>query len=119
FFFNDTATTEIYTLSLHDALPICTFYAGSWPLQNQSMFEALEFAGYDVKFVLGEGGHSGQHAASILPDAMRWVWREYPKPILPREPQAMGQPGWDPRGQVSAIVSPDKPWELVGPAGPV
>src|SRR5260221_11541133 len=25
FFFNDTATTEIYTLSLHDALPICTF----------------------------------------------------------------------------------------------
>src|SRR3712207_7963460 len=25
FFFNDTATTEIYTLSLHDALPICQF----------------------------------------------------------------------------------------------
>src|SRR3712207_8278468 len=25
FFFNDTATTEIYTLSLHDALPICVF----------------------------------------------------------------------------------------------
>src|SRR3712207_9231400 len=28
FFFNDTATTEIYTLSLHDALPI-------WPLQTE------------------------------------------------------------------------------------
>src|SRR5476651_2833676 len=27
FFFNDTATTEIYTLSLHDALPICS---ASW-----------------------------------------------------------------------------------------
>src|SRR5258708_15588824 len=27
FFFNDTATTEIYTLSLHDALPICAI---SW-----------------------------------------------------------------------------------------
>src|SRR5258708_30996871 len=27
FFFNDTATTEIYTLSLHDALPV---YAGGW-----------------------------------------------------------------------------------------
>src|SRR5256885_6692950 len=25
FFFNDTATTEIYTLSLHDALPICSY----------------------------------------------------------------------------------------------
>src|SRR3712207_9329159 len=34
FFFNDTATTEIYTLSLHDALPICLGYLrlrkGSW-----------------------------------------------------------------------------------------
>src|SRR5260370_14411992 len=28
FFFNDTATTEIYTLSLHDALPICVNFAG-------------------------------------------------------------------------------------------
>src|SRR3712207_7117121 len=26
FFFNDTATTEIYTLSLHDALPICSHF---------------------------------------------------------------------------------------------
>src|SRR6478672_13908440 len=31
FFFNDTATTEIYTLSLHDALPIsCS--PGHWPV---------------------------------------------------------------------------------------
>src|SRR5258708_30036924 len=29
FFFNDTATTEIYTLSLHDALPICRDLADS------------------------------------------------------------------------------------------
>src|ERR1019366_2988554 len=33
FFFNDTATTEIYTLSLHDALPICN---GSAALANIS-----------------------------------------------------------------------------------
>src|SRR5574342_747040 len=30
FFFNDTATTEIYTLSLHDALPICSSGAARW-----------------------------------------------------------------------------------------
>src|SRR5258708_9453965 len=30
FFFNDTATTEIYTLSLHDALPISLACKGSW-----------------------------------------------------------------------------------------
>src|SRR2546430_9337783 len=29
FFFNDTATTEIYTLSLHDALPICSTRSSS------------------------------------------------------------------------------------------
>src|SRR3712207_7058506 len=31
FFYNDTATTEIYTLSLHDALPICPRAAGGAP----------------------------------------------------------------------------------------
>src|SRR3712207_7527449 len=31
FFFNDTATTEIYTLSLHDALPIFTAGPGAGP----------------------------------------------------------------------------------------
>src|SRR5258707_10118892 len=31
FFFNDTATTEIYTLSLHDALPISVDHDASWP----------------------------------------------------------------------------------------
>src|SRR3712207_8112956 len=31
FFFNDTATTEIYTLSLHDALPICVDFSDSDP----------------------------------------------------------------------------------------
>src|SRR2546430_9993140 len=30
FFFNDTATTEIYTLSLHDALPISSIGVGTW-----------------------------------------------------------------------------------------
>src|SRR3712207_6894987 len=37
FFFNDTATTEIYTLSLHDALPISAFFsAASGPLCSRS-----------------------------------------------------------------------------------
>src|SRR2546430_4264630 len=31
FFFNDTATTEIYTLSLHDALPICSHRSSCRP----------------------------------------------------------------------------------------
>src|SRR5258706_16132273 len=35
FFFNDTATTEIYTLSLHDALPISSGEAGYFSFQLQ------------------------------------------------------------------------------------
>src|SRR2546426_6717340 len=35
FFFNDTATTEIYTLSLHDALPISGSMHATWP-RNQA-----------------------------------------------------------------------------------
>src|SRR2546422_5045296 len=34
FFFNDTATTEIYTLSLHDALPISRAPPPPWPRGN-------------------------------------------------------------------------------------
>src|SRR6266496_3676851 len=36
FFFNDTATTEIYTLSLHDALPICAFFIGGTEIQARA-----------------------------------------------------------------------------------
>src|SRR2546429_9978203 len=35
FFFNDTATTEIYTLSLHDALPICRVMCRRGALQRE------------------------------------------------------------------------------------
>src|SRR6266404_9946168 len=37
FFFNDTATTEIYTLSLHDALPICACPSSVRPRDRRKM----------------------------------------------------------------------------------
>src|SRR6185295_19209984 len=61
-------------------------YAGSWYLQNPLMAAALEFAGNDVKIELGEDGHSNRHGASILPDTLRWLWRDYPRPIAVAEP---------------------------------
>lgn len=52
---------------------------GNWPLSNQEMAAALKFAGYDYKFEFGTGGHSGKHGGAILPDALRWLWRDFPK----------------------------------------
>ena len=49
---------------------------GNWPLANQDMAASLKFAGYDYKFVLGEGTHNGKHGASLFPDTMRWLWRK-------------------------------------------
>src|SRR2546429_9300795 len=51
FFFNDTATTEIYTLSLHDALPICLL------IQTRG-------AGYPVKRL--QSIHLKRHSTSVI-----------------------------------------------------
>jgi gluconolactonase len=93
--------------------PYGTFYAGSWPVNNQVMHEALQFAGYDVRFDLGEEAHNMKHGSAVLPDALRWLWRGYPEPIAVREPAALGAEGWDPRGKVSSIVSATSTWESV------
>jgi sugar lactone lactonase YvrE len=87
---------------------------GSWPINNQVMFEALEFAGYDVKFEMGTGAHNTQQAGAVLPDALRWLWREYPGPIVVHEPAAAREPGYDTANRVFSTVYLDKPWEKVG-----
>src|SRR6266446_1292203 len=52
---------------------------GDWPLSNKDMAAALKFAGYDYRFELGTGGHSGKQGGAILPDVLRWLWRDWPK----------------------------------------
>ncbi len=50
---------------------------GNWPLCNQQMAKAFAFKGYDYQFVFGHGGHSGTHGTAILPDSLRWLWRDF------------------------------------------
>src|SRR5260370_21859209 len=57
FFFNDTATTEIYTLSLHDALPISERGGGYWVV---APFRAME--GFTV---LVNRGRSEEHTSEL------------------------------------------------------
>lgn len=48
---------------------------GNWFLANQQMAAALKFKGNAVRFDKGKGGHNGKHGGSILPAALRWLWK--------------------------------------------
>jgi enterochelin esterase-like enzyme/sugar lactone lactonase YvrE len=50
-------------------------YSGHWFIGNNDVAAALNFAGYDTRYVTGTGGHDGRQGGAILPDALRWLWR--------------------------------------------
>jgi S-formylglutathione hydrolase FrmB len=53
------------------------FRAGSWPLNNIQLANALKLSGYDFSFRFGEGFHSLGQAALDLPESLAWLWRDY------------------------------------------
>ena len=54
--------------------------AGNWWLANLQMEAALQFKKYDHKTAWADGGHNGKHGGAILPDSLRWLWRDTPEP---------------------------------------
>lgn len=50
--------------------------AGNWPLANQDMARALEYGGYDFKFVYGKGFHSDKHGRAEMVNALKWLFRQ-------------------------------------------
>jgi len=50
-----------------------------WLEENELMSAALDAKRYDHKFVVDQGSHCSVGAASLLPDALRWTWRDYPR----------------------------------------
>lgn len=81
-------------------------YAGSWFIGNQDLSAALEYAGYDSTFTIGNEAHNNIHGSAILPEALRWLWRDHPKPIVKSA-------GGGERHPVSTILEPGQDWELV------
>lgn len=49
---------------------------GNWWLANLQMESALKFKDYEYEFVGGTGGHTGDHAGSILPESLAWLWSD-------------------------------------------
>ena len=83
---------------------------GNWPLANQEMASALSFAGYDYKFVLGDGAHNSRHGGAILPDALRWLWR----PALAKLPAPETKDNLAGDDALVKILPQEGGWELVG-----
>lgn len=55
--------------------------AGDWWIGNIALQRALECSGYDVRHEWGTGPHSGRQGEALFPEAMRWLWRDWPEPV--------------------------------------
>lgn len=88
---------------LQDGSADLNIYGGDWWMANQEMQRALAFAGYEVRHEWGDGGHNGQHATKLFPDAMRWLWKDWPEPVK----AGLGSP------QLKDILLPGEDWKLV------
>jgi len=78
---------------------------GNWFLANQEMLSAFDFAGYEVNHIWGEGGHNGKQATAIFPDAMRWLWKDWPMPI---------ESGVNSSQPVAQVLVRGEPWRVAG-----
>jgi gluconolactonase len=76
---------------------------GDWWMSNQTMERALEFAGYDVRHVWGVGTHNDQQASMLFPEAMRWLWRDWPAPLAA---------GVSENPVLKAILEPGEQWTV-------
>lgn len=88
---------------LEDGSGDLNIYGGDWWMGNQEMERAFCFAGYEVNHAWGEGGHNGRHATEVFPDAMRWLWRDWPNPVK----AGAGSP------QLKAILQSGEDWKPV------
>jgi enterochelin esterase family protein len=50
-----------------------------WHAQNIKMVEALTEKKYDVNYCWGIGTHSNKQGGAIMPEMLRWLWRDYPR----------------------------------------
>jgi hypothetical protein len=56
---------------------------GDWWSANNAMVRALEFAGYEFAHAFADGRHSPAHMTALFPDAMRFLWKNWPARVGP------------------------------------
>jgi enterochelin esterase family protein len=74
-----------------------------WHYQNVRMVEALTKKGYDVNYAWGIGLHGQKQGGAMLPEMMRWLWRDYPRSSDPHDmmERSFRKPAQDKGGGVS------------------
>jgi len=92
---------------LQDGDKDLNIYTGNWYLANLQMASALEYAGYETTHIWGTEGHNSKHGGAILPDALRWLWRNPAHPIA--KPKGAGGE----RHFVNEILDPNSEWQQV------
>lgn len=90
---------------LQDGTNDLNIYAGDWWKANETMERALLFAGYEVQHAWGEGSHNGNQGTAVFAAAMRWLWKDWPKPIGTTTTK---------NKYLQDILIPGKDWEMVG-----
>lgn len=78
---------------------------GNWPLGNQDLAAALQFAGYQYRLEMTDGGHSSKWGGERLPDALKWLWDDNAEST--NIPIVETQPKWEPHPY--AIANKDFP----------
>lgn len=56
-----------------------------WHAQNIKMAAALTEKKYDLNYTWGIGTHSSKQGGAIMPDMLRWLWRDYPRVDDPKD----------------------------------
>lgn len=56
-----------------------------WHAQNIKMAAALTEKKYDVNYTWGIGTHSNKQGGAIMPEMLRWLWRDYPRTDDPKD----------------------------------
>ncbi len=57
-----------------------------WHAQNIKMVEALTEKKYDMNYTWGIGTHSSKQGGAIMPEMLRWLWRDHPRKDDPKDP---------------------------------
>ncbi len=78
---------------------------GDWWKANEYMERSFVFSGYEIKHAWGEGGHNGKQGTALFPEAIKWLWKDWPKPVAK---------GISKNQAFVDLLIPGAEWELVG-----